>query len=146
MAHTSIDTVLNSLVLNKIPSMENFKYMQENNLINENEVYFIKESNPVLIMETDQFITSDRSHVELRGPLCTFKTGSVYKVKFFLDKTLVVQGGKGIVRDINTLDIETDNFIISVSPYNGKSRVWVEDISNSGYDFSNNPLIQIYED
>lgn len=146
MAHTSIDTTLNSLVLNKIPSMENFKYMQENNLINENELYFIKESNPILIMETNQFVTSSSYYVHLRGPLCTFKTGSVYKVKFFLDKTLVVQGGKGIVRDIHTLDIETDNFIISISPENRESRVWVEARGNSDYDLGNNPLVQIYED
>ena len=41
MAYSTVDTSITGLVLNKIPSMENFKYMQENGLINENELYFI---------------------------------------------------------------------------------------------------------
>lgn len=144
MAHTSIDTVLNSLVLNKIPSMENFKYMQENNLINENELYFIKESNPILILETNQIQVIDNNSVLLQGPLCTFKTGSVYKIKFFLDKKLVIQG-EGKAGDIHTLGLEIDNFIVSISPENGKSRIWIGTKDDSKYDFKNNPSIQVYE-
>ena len=98
MAYSTVDTSITGLVLNKIPSMENFKYMQENNLINENELYFIIEkvlySPEAGWLWKNEFI--DRNgfgefEIAFVGPVVTFESYTDYKIRLIKDKIQMLE-------------------------------------------------------
>ena len=144
MSESSIDISVSHLVLNKLKSMDDYLYLKNNGLLNENELYLVKESISMLAWESTEIGESSINYIILKGPLYNLKVNKTYKVKFMLNGEKVVEEEGKFTSD-GYLDINVDNFTISIQPDIDTLRAYIGTRDDSSYNFDNNPVLQIYE-
>lgn len=144
MSESSIDISVSHLVLNKLKSMDDYLYLKNNGLLNENELYLVKESILMLVWESTEIDSGSSISIILRGPLYNLEVNKTYKVKFMLNGEKIVEEEGKFTSD-GYLDVSADNFIISIQPDINTLRAYIGTRDDSSYNFDNNPVLQIYE-